>query len=477
MPEESKAAFPSRPKSGRRRRQEPGLAVSPVTPPPPNTIILDSIADGVFTVDLEQRITFFNRAAQEITGVPKDAALGRPCSEVFRASSCGTACALRHTLQTGQPVANRPMEILRADGQQILIGVSTAPLKDGQGQIIGGVETFRDLRPAPELRGQAFNQNRLGGLISKSPLITKIFERLPAMARADSTVLIQGESGTGKEVVARALHILSPRSQGPFVVANCGALPDAVLVSELFGHTAGAFPDARRERRGHFAMAAGGTLFLNEIGEISPALQVRLLRVLEEHAYTPLGASQGFKADVRLVTSASSDLERLVKAGAFRKDLYYRLSVIKLRMPNLAERREDLPFLAQHFIASFNKRQNKRIEGLSGDALAIFLGHDWPGNLRELENAIEHAFIVCSQGLILPQHLPDHFHPQNRTVSSRGRGLSLKEQEKRLLREALERHQWRRLATARELGIDKNTLRRKIERFGLKPPDQGDSAS
>jgi transcriptional regulator with PAS, ATPase and Fis domain len=380
-------------------------------------------------------------------------------------------------LLTGQPVANRPIDILRADGQQVLIGVSTAPLKDGQGQIIGGVETFWDLRPAAELRGQAFNQNRLGGLISRSPLMQKIFQRLPAIARADSTVLIQGESGTGKEVVARALHILSPRSQGPFVVANCGALPDDLLASELFGHTAGAFADASRERRGRFARAAGGTLFLNEIGEISPALQVWLLRVLEERAYTPLGSSRSIKADVRLVTAATEDLGRLVEAGAFRKDLYYRLNVIKLRMPNLAERQEDLPFLAQHFIAGFNKLQHKRIEGLSRDTLALFQCHDWPGNVRELESAIEHAFIVCSQGLILPGHLPDHFRPQNRTGSSLGQGLSLKEQEKRLLREALERHQWRRLATARELGIDKNTLRRKIERFGLKPPDHGDPAS
>ena len=477
MPGDPKARSESKPKRRRGRRQEPGLAISPVNPPPPNTIILDSIADGVFTVDLDWRITFFNRAAQKITGVAAAAALGRPCSAVFRASSCGNACVLRHTLQTGQPVVNRPIDILRADGQQIPISVSTAPLKDGQGQIIGGVETFRDLRPAEELRGQVFNQNRLGGLISKSPLMQKILDRLPAIARADSTVLIQGESGTGKEVVARALHILSPRSQGPFVAANCGALPDVLLESELFGHTAGAFTDARRERRGRFAMAAGGTLFLNEIGEISPALQVRLLRVLEERTFTPLGSSQSIKADVRLITSAAEDLGRLVEAGAFRKDLYYRLNVIKLRMPNLAERKEDIPLLAQHFIASFNKLQNKRVEGLSDETLAIFLGHDWPGNVRELESAIEHAFIVCPQGLILPEHLPDHLHPENRMGAGGGHGLSLKEQEKRVLREALERNQWRRLATARELGIDKNTLRRKIERFGLKPPDRGDPAS
>jgi PAS domain S-box-containing protein len=478
MPDDPKAKSESKPQRRRGRRPAPGQAHAPATPlPAPNPFILDSIADGVFTVDQDWRITFFNRAAQKITGVPAAAALGRPCSEVFRANSCGTACALRHTLQTGQPLVNRPVDILRADGQQIPISVSTAPLKDGEGHIIGGVETFRDLRPAEELRGQVFSQKRLGGLISRSPLMQKIFDLLPAIARADSPVLIQGESGTGKEVVARALHILSPRSQGPFVAGNCGALPDALLESELFGHTPGAFADAPRDRQGRFALAGGGTLFLQEIADISPALQVRLLRVLEEGAFTPLGASQSTKADVRLITSAPVDLERLVAAGAFRQDLYYRLNVIKLQMPNLAARPEDIPLLAQHFIASFNQRQNKRVEGLSAETLAIFRGHDWPGNVRELESAIEHAFIVCSQGLIQPGHLPDHLQAGSRAGAAPLPGLSLKEQEKRLLWEALERNHWRRLATARELGIDKNTLRRKIERFGLKPPDQSDPAS
>jgi PAS domain S-box-containing protein len=435
------------------------------------------MADGVFTVDLDWRITFFNRAAQEITGVPAAAALGRPCSEVLRASSCGAACVLRHTLQTSQSLVNRPLEILRADGRRTFISVSTSPLKDGEGRTIGGVETFRDLRPAAELRGRVFNQNRLGGLISRSPLMQKVLDLLPAIARSGSTVVIQGESGTGREVMARALHVLSPRSQGPFVAVNCGALPDALLESELFGHTAGAFTDARREPQGRFAMAAGGTLFLDEIGEISPALQVRLLRALEERASTPLGSSANIKADVRLVAATREDLAQLVAAGSFRQDLYYRINVIKFRMPNLAERKEDIPFLAQHFISGFNRLQNKRLEGLSDDTLAIFLAHDWPGNVRELENTIEHAFIVCPQGLVQPDHLPDHLQVKDRTGSSRDPGLSLKEQEKRLLLEALERNHWRRLATARELRIDKNTLRRKIKRFGLKPPHPEDAAS
>jgi len=452
-----------------RRRQEPSLAIAPSALPPQTAIILDSIADGVFTVDLDWRVTFFNRAAEEITGIPAAEALGRPCCEVFRANVCETACVLKHTLETGKPVVCQPIAILRAGGKEIPISISTALLKDEEERIIGGVETFRDLSLVEDLRREIHRQYRLGDIISKSPLMQKIFTLLPDIARTYSTVLIQGESGTGKELVARALHNLSRRARGPFVAVNCGALPDTLLESELFGHTAGAFTDARRDHRGRFALAEGGTLFLDEVGDISPALQVRLLRVLEERIYMPLGSSKNIKADVRIVAASNKDLEQLVAEGTFRKDLYYRINVVKLTLPRLAQRKEDIPLLAEHFIERFNKLQNKRIVGLSYDTLAIFMRQDWPGNIRELENAIEHAFILCPKGLIQPDHLPDHLRrdSQPRALPE---GLSLKEQEKRLLWEALERHGWRRLATARELGIDKNTLRRKIKRFGLVPP-------
>ena len=307
---------------------------------------MNSIADGVFTVDLNWRITFFNRAAEEITGIPAAEALGRPCCEVFRANVCETACVLKHTLETGKQVVCQPIAILRADGKEIPITVSTALLKNGQGEIIGGVETFRDLSLVEDLRREIHRQYRLGDIISKSPLMQKIFALLPDIAHTDSTVLIQGESGTGKELVARALHNLSRRARGPFVAVNCGALPDTLLESELFGHTAGAFTDARRDRLGRFAMAEGGTLFLDEFGDVSPALQVRLLRVLEERAYMPLGSSKRVKADVRIITATHKDLERLVEEGAFRKDLYYRINVVKLTLPRLAERKEDIPLLA-----------------------------------------------------------------------------------------------------------------------------------
>ncbi len=401
-----------------------------------------------------------------ITGVPAAEALGRPCCEVFRANVCESACVLRHTLETGKPVVNQAIAILRADGKAIPISVSTAMLKDEKGEVIGGVETFRDLSLVEELRREINRQYRLGDIISKSPLMQNIFALLPEIARSDSTVLIEGESGTGKELVARALHHLSRRAKGPFVAVNCGALPDTLLESELFGHTAGAFTDARKDRLGRFALAEGGTLLLDEIGDISPALQVRLLRVLEERVYMPLGSSKSRKADVRIVTATHQDLTKLVEEGSFRRDLYYRINVVKLRLPRLAERKEDIPLLAQHFIERFNKLKEKKILGLSHAALAIFMHHGWPGNVRELENAIEHAFILCPQGLIQPYHLPEHLrgdHPPGPLLT----GLTLDEIEKRALWEALERNQWRRLATARELGIDKNTLRRKIKRYGL----------
>lgn len=438
---------------------------------PQTQIILNSIADGVFTVDLEWRVTFFNRAAEEITGIPASEAIGRPCCEVFRANVCESMCVLKRTFDAGKPIINQPVAILRADGEEIPITVSTALLKDESDRVIGGVETFRDLSLVETLRKELDRRYRFHDIISRSPLMRKIFSILPDVAQSESSVLIQGESGTGKELLSRAIHDLSPRARGPFVALNCGALPDTLLESELFGHVAGAFTDARRNRLGRFAMAEEGSLFLDEIGDISPALQVRLLRVLEERSYEPLGSSRSVQTNVRIITATNKDLEHLVEIGKFRKDLYYRINVVKLVLPPLAERKEDIPLLVEHFIERLNKLRNKKILGLSHDTLALFMSHDWPGNIRELENALEYAFILCREGLILPAHLPEQLR---RDIPSGGaslpQGSTLEDIEKRAILEALERNQWRRLATARELGIDKNTLRRKIKRHQLIAP-------
>jgi PAS domain S-box-containing protein len=436
---------------------------------PHTEIILNSIADGVFTIDLTWHVTSFNRAAEEITGVSAAEAIGRPCCEVFRANVCESTCVLKHTLETQKPVINKPVAILRADGEEIPISVSTALLKDESGQIIGGVETFRDLSLVETLRKEIGRQYRFQDIISKSPAMQGLFSILPEVAQSESSVLIQGESGTGKELISRALHSLSPRAGGPFVAINCGALPDTLLESELFGHVAGAFTDAKRSRLGRFAMAEGGTLFLDEIGDISPALQVRLLRVLEERCYEPLGSSKTIKTNVRIVTATNQDLAQLVEQGSFRKDLYYRINVVKLELPPLARRKEDIPLLAEHFIARLNKLRNKSILGLSHETLAIFMRHDWPGNIRELENVIEYAFILCREGLIQPSCLPEQLKSQACEMPPL-QGLTLEDMEKRAIWEALERNQWRRMATARELGVDKNTLRRKMKRHHLPPP-------
>ncbi|SPF50227.1 Sigma54 specific transcriptional regulator, Fis family [Syntrophobacter sp. SbD1] len=435
---------------------------------PQTEIILNSIADGVFTVDPEWRITFFNRAAEKITGVSASEAIGRPCCEVFRASICQSTCALKSTLKTKKPVVNKPVVILRADGKETPISVSTALLQDESGRIIGGVETFRDLSLVETLRKEIDRQYRFQDIISKSPAMRELFSILPEVAQSESTVLIEGESGTGKELLSRAVHSLSPRVKGPFVALNCGALPDTLLESELFGHVAGAFTDAKRDRLGRFAVAEKGTLFLDEIGDISPALQVRLLRVLEERTYEPLGSSKTIKTNVRIVTASNKDLFRLVEEGSFRKDLYYRINVVKLKLPPLVQRKEDIPILAEHFIERLNKLRNKSVTGLSHEALAIFMRHDWPGNIRELENVIEYAFILCRDGLIQPKCLPENLNTNACRLIDFA-GFTLLDAERHAIMEALGRNHWRRMATARELRIDKNTLRRKMNRLNIVP--------
>ncbi len=430
-------------------------------------MILDSVADGVFTVNEEFVITSFNRAAEEITGVKVREALGRPCCEVFRAEICEAECALKQTVRTGDSVVNRPIYILRADGVRVPISVSTAMLKDANGKLLGGVETFRDLSLVETLRKQVDKSYTFEDMISRNPRMQEIFGILPDVAMSDSTILIEGESGTGKELIAKALHNLSSRSDGPLVTVNCGAIPDTLLESELFGYRKGAFTDAKIDKPGRFEQADGGSLFLDEIGDLVPALQVRLLRVLQDHSFEPLGGTRPVKVDVRVVAAANRDLSAMVEKGEFRRDLYYRVQVFKLALPPLRERREDIPVLARHFIDRFNRIKGRDVTGLSRDALNAFMDHDWPGNIREMENAIEHAFILCRGGLIELSHLPE---PLSRVAASSGRlpaGATLEEIEARVIRDALERNNGRKLATARELGIHKTTLWRKMKRLGL----------
>lgn len=429
-------------------------------------IILDNITDGVYAIDLNWRVTYFNRAAEKITGIPVKEAIGRSCFEVFRSNVCESKCVLRETLDTGCPIINRPIHIIRADKKRIPISSTTTLLKDGKDRVIGGVVTFRDLSDISELRRALFKQHSYEDIVSKSAAMHKIFSILPQIAQSNSTVLIQGASGTGKELVARAIHNNSMQQKGPFMAVNCGALPDTLVESELFGYKAGAFTDAKTDKPGRFEQARNGTLLLDEIGDISPVMQVRLLRVLENRTFEPLGSNQPIHTNARIIVATHHNLEELVEKGTFREDLYYRINVVKLSLPPLADRKEDIPLLVDYFIKRFNRLTGKNIVGISQRAIATLMLHEWRGNIRELENAIEHAFVICREDIIQIACLPDHILPPT-ALNPILPGLTLKEIERRAIQQALERNRGRKVATATELGINKNTLRRKIIRLGI----------
>jgi transcriptional regulator with PAS, ATPase and Fis domain len=303
----------------------------------------------------------------------------------------------------------------------------------------------------------------------------RLFDVVPDVAESDSTILIEGASGTGKELFARAIHDASPRRRRRrFVAINCGALPDTLLESELFGYKAGAFTDARRDKPGKFLVAEGGTIFLDEIGDISTAMQSRLLRVLQERVIEPLGSVQPIKVDVRVIAATNQDLKKLVEKGVFRQDLYYRINVFSLKLPPLVERREDIPLLVEHFISKFNRLRHKNITGVAEDAMKILLNHEYPGNVRELENIIEHAFILCHGWFIEPSHLPLELGGTvpERVLKARP-GMSLQDWEAIHIVDAVRRHDGNRAAAARELGINPSTLFRKVKAMGIELPASG----
>jgi len=431
--------------------------------------ILDSIADGVFTIDLDFNIRYFNRAAETITGVTKDQAIGQKCFDVFRANICQTSCALGETIHTGKQGINIPINILTSQGDRLSASVSTSVLMDNQGKTIGGVEIFRDLTAVETLRKNINKQYRFEDIISKNYVIQRIFDILPDIATSGSTILIQGPSGSGKELFAQAIHNVSGQ-QGKFVAVNCAALPDTLLESELFGYKKGAFSEAKKDKPGRFARAAGGTLFLDEIGDISTALQVKLLRVLQEKEYEPLGAISTMKTDARIIASTNRILSELVARGVFREDLYYRLNVINIELPPLSSRREDIPLLTQHFIEKFNALKGKEIKRISDHALNILMRYNFPGNIRELENIIEYAFVLCRGDIIETRHLSQDI--QNDAVNSPTEKIGtaapqLHKAEKDAIVAALYRHRGHRGNTAEYLEIDKSTLWRKMKKYGI----------
>jgi PAS domain S-box-containing protein len=429
--------------------------------------VIASISDGVFTVDTSWRISCFNRAAEQITGYRRSEVMGRFCFDVLRSDLCRDACPVRYTVETGTPVTGLVVYITDKSDNKVPVSVSTAVFRNKRGELIGGVETFRDLRQIEDLKKQIKKSYSSEDIVSKSPRMRRVIEMLPTVAESQSTILLSGESGTGKELFARAIHNLSGRKDYPFVAVNCASFPETLIESELFGYERGAFTGAERSKPGRFARAEKGTLFLDEVGDLPPSTQAKLLRVLQEKTYEPLGGSRTLRTNARIVAAADRDLASMVAQGTFRRALYYRIRVIELSLPPLRERLEDVLPLVRHFIERLSNLHDKPIEGLTPEALHILMNHDYPGNVRELENIVEHGFVLSGGPLIGLEHLPEWL------VKLREReapAQTLEDCERRVIRSVLDSHGWNRLAAARALGVHKSTLFRKLHRLGIHPP-------
>jgi two-component system, NtrC family, response regulator HydG len=367
--------------------------------------LLESMADGVFTLNEAGEITSWNAAMEKISGYSAEEALGRTCAilqfNLCLKKSCPSGIGECGIYEKGA-VDAKECALMHKDGHHVPVLKSARLVKDGDNSVIGIVETVTDLTELQKARQQIEeisrklkDVHRLDNIIGKSRAMQAVFSAIRAASASEATVLIQGQSGTGKELVAGAIHYNSDRSAKPLVTVNCSALTESLLESELFGHAKGAFTGAIRDRKGRFEEATGGAVFLDEIGEISPFIQVKLLRVLQEREIERVGESRRRKIDIRIIAATNKDLYELVRTGEFRQDLYYRLKVFPIEVPPLNQRKDDIPLLAEHFIDQQNEKTGKQVKGLTQTALRLFMDHHWPGNVRELENAIEHAFVLC----------------------------------------------------------------------------------
>ncbi|MCX7933925.1 MAG: sigma 54-interacting transcriptional regulator, partial [Planctomycetota bacterium] len=436
-------------------------------------LILENLAEGIIAHDLQRRIVYFNSAAEAITGFQRREVLGQDCHEIFPAGFCGSDCVFGDTAKSAPALESMryPVSFVNRSGERRDLEMSLRAIRRSDGEMVGVLASFRDLTREHALATRLEEVESFSGIITRDKRMREIFDLVRSAAETNASVLIIGESGTGKELVAAALHRASPRANHRFVAVNCGALPDTLLESELFGHAKGAFTGALREKMGRFELADGGTIFLDEIGDISPAMQAKLLRVLQEGTFERLGELITRKVDVRVVSATNKDLQAEIAAGRFRQDLFYRLCVVPIHLPPLRERVCDIPLLAEHFLRRAAAEAGRQPPRLSPRALDALLAHSWPGNVRELQNALQFAMVKQRGDVIDVHDLPPALQKAARPAAApggetlagkRGRPAKLTAAE---VEEALRLCRGDRASAARRLGVGRATLYRYLQRL------------
>ncbi|MBN1633349.1 MAG: sigma 54-interacting transcriptional regulator [Ignavibacteria bacterium] len=432
--------------------------------------IFNSNIEGTYTIDEDWNITSFNTSAEKITGYSKEEAVGKKCWEIFKSNVCRNGCHMEQTMELGKSTIGNELEIINKNGEKIAIRVNSGILLDNENRKIGAVETFIDLSEIVNLTAHLTEKFRFQNIIGRNREMEKIYSILENVSQTDSTVLITGESGTGKELAARAIHLNSSRRAGPFVAINCSAFVESLIESELFGYEKGAFTGAVKTKIGKFEIAKGGTLFLDEIGDLSGAVQTKLLRVIETREYERVGGNDILKLDARIIVATNKNLNEEIKSGKFREDLFYRINVINIHLPPLRERLDDLPLLVNSFITKYNHIFNKSIKHFSTAAYDKLLHYDYRGNIRELENIVEHCFILCDSDIIEPEHLPERIRGFEKPVTDENNINSrevFREKEKEIIINLLRKNNGSRSKTADELGINPSTLWRKMKKLGI----------
>ena len=449
--------------------------------------ILDSINDGVLTIDFNMKITSFNRAAEKITGYTAQEAMGKNCMDIFcnvggAKKDCLENCPMKKTMKHKTPITKK-RRIYNKKGDILTVSAKTNLLLDLNDNPIGGVEVFSDQTAFEQLKekwqGKKYN---LGDIVGKSSKMREIYQLIESISGSLSSVFIQGDTGTGKGLIASAVHYHSINHKGPFVQVNCAAIPENLLESELFGHVKGAFTGAIDNRTGRFEQAHRGTLFLDEIGELSPGMQAKLLRVVEDKQFEKVGGSKTIKVDVRIIAATNKEIEQVVEDNQFRRDLFFRLNIIPIKVPPLRERMEDISLFVEHFIDKFNFKIGKAIKAVAPEVLDIFMRYPWPGNVRELESVMEFAFIQCNDNYLGVHYLPPRFKFLNDKVTDISLSTPLsyetfefpqavptisKMTEKEQIRRTLVSCQWKKTKAAGQLNMSRTTLWRLMKKYNI----------